>query len=98
MSRSNYSWYLGNGRYIEGSDAYEYVAEYNSQLNEAMIMMKRGLHRIIEYMDEIEAADEGGYEELCTSALSIGEACATAIVMMEVLIEETEERMENNGQ
>ena len=98
MSRSNYSWYMGNGRYIEGTDAYEHVAEYNSKLIEAMIMMKRGLHRIIEYIDEAEAADEGGYEELCASALNIGEVCATAIVMMEVLIEETEERMEENEQ
>lgn len=93
---SKHYWYLGNGRYIEGKDAYDHVRNLNTELTGLREKIIRKLHEVSEYISEYEVSDETDYEALYANVMNIGEACSNAAIMLELLIEEINEETSQN--
>ena len=88
-----YYWYLGNGKYLEGKEAYDHVRSLNTRLTDLRSRIIRKLDDTCRYITECEVNDKNNYEAIYADVMNIGEACSNTMIMLELLIEEINEEM-----
>lgn len=91
---SRHIWYIGNGQYLEGEEAYEYIRELNKKIIDLQKSISIRLEGIKEYIEEYAVRDTQEYEDMYENVMEAGERCITAAILLKELADYIDERIE----
>lgn len=86
-------WYLRNGDYLEGDEAYEYVKELNKQIIDLHKIINMKLDGIKEYLEEYDIKETQEYENMYQNIMEAGERCSTTAILLRDLADYIDRRI-----
>lgn len=86
-------WYLKNGDYLKGDEAYEYVRELNKQIIDLYKMINMNMYGIKEYLEEYDIRETNEYEDMYQNIMEVGERCSTTAILLRDLADYIDRRI-----
>lgn len=86
-------WYLGNKRYLEGDEAYEYIKNLNKKIIELQEVINMRLDGIKDYLEGYTIKETQEYKDMYENVMEISERCSTTAILLKDLADDIEERI-----
>ncbi len=86
-------WYPGNGHYMEGDEAYEYIGDLNNKILDLQKNINARLDGIKEYLEGYIIKETEEYEDMYENIMEAGERCSTTAILLKDLADYIDERI-----